>query len=342
MHIINKTLKCLGIGLFLLFVCFLVLFLTGWLVETWKVKTDTPSAASSIQADTPQVQENQNNNEATTTVEDYKYGNVDFRVVGYPLEPEYFLEVFQNGSKVITGGTADGSINPCPTVWVGYTQKCQSTPAFGVDITGNGNKDFVFEYTHSGSYEQVNYSIFGLSKNGTIKEIARINTQGGASFEDLDHDGRLDLHFVDGTFNEWNSSNAGSPRPEVTLSWSAAKQRFALNQALMHTAAPSEKELVANANIFKESEDVSDWCRTASHIDGCVPWGYALQLIYSGNAASARQYMDLLWPIIGGKSEVGEIGIFASEADLESQLMERLQWSPYYEDLLSFNNGRIF
>ena len=121
-------------------------------------------------SDVIQEQENRNGGEATTTIQDYKYSDVDFRVTGYPFEPSYSLAVFQDGKKVFTGGNAN-EISNCPTIWVEETKKCQDVVTFGIDMTGNGNKDFVFEYDYFGSYDPVNYSIFELTRQGNIKEI---------------------------------------------------------------------------------------------------------------------------------------------------------------------------
>ena len=85
--IMNKhTLHRIWYWLRMLLVSMCAYILLSVLWSWLDTRLNTPAAANATQSNAPQKQGSQNSNEATTTVQDYKYGNVDFRVTGHPLE----------------------------------------------------------------------------------------------------------------------------------------------------------------------------------------------------------------------------------------------------------------
>lgn len=290
----------------------------------------------------------QNNNSVSTTT--YKYGNIAFQVVGDSLMMST-LEISQNGKLVFSkddgGFYALGS--PCP--WDASTTKCSpnSAPTFGVDINGNGNKDFVFGDNGGGSGDFQSYYVFELSPSGTVKKIAELDDiSGGAVFKDLNHDGKLDVDFSDATFDCWHSSCAESrwSGGSIILSWDEKAQQYTPNLNLMREPSPSLAEITKQVNLFKNT----DWCKQVTDQygtgDECgVPWSYALGLIYSGNATSARKYLEAVWPLVSEKlinTGYYDFPTTATEKYLENELLSQLKQSPYYAAILTLNGGKIF
>lgn len=290
----------------------------------------------------------QNNDSVSTTT--YKYGNIVFQVIGDSFSLSV-LKIFQDGKPVFSkddgGFYALGS--PCP--WDASTTKCSpnSASTFGVDINGNGNKDFVFGDNGGGSGDFQSYYVFELSPSGTVKKIAELDDiSGGAVFKDLNHDGKLDVDFSDATFDCWHSSCAESRwgGGSIILSWDEKAQQYSPNLSLMRKPSPSLTEITKQVNIFKST----NWCMQVNTPEGAgdecnVPWSYALNLIYSGNATSARKYLEAVWPLVSERlinSGYYDFPATSTEKYLENELSTQLKQSPYYDTILTLNGGKIF
>ena len=268
----------------------------------------------------------------STTTAQYVYKNITFNVITTYLNgsSDFYsksLEIYQNDKLLITQD-GDSDISPLDQ-------------AFGVDITGNGGKDFVFVDLSDGSGNFVSYHIYELPKNGTITKIAELDTSGDATFKDLTGNGRLDVEIGDMTFNCWESACASSPNTKVILSWNSAQQSYVMNPNLMRKPAPTQNTIQQMANYFRDD----DWCgyNPGGTYRYCEPWDYALDLIYSGNAVSAKSYLNLVWSFASSTMEKNSgNGNFSSKKDLENQLLSNLKSSEYYTTILSLNGGKIF
>ncbi len=106
--------------------------------------------------------------------------------------------------------------------------------------------------------------------------------------------------------------------PPVVLSLQHGK--YKADATLMRKPAPS------SAEIQKMAKMITSWSSAAGPD---VAWKYAIDLIYSGNIASARKYVDLAWR----DSDIGE---FSSKDDFWTQLTETIHKSPYYTDLSAY------
>ena len=294
---------------------------------------NTPSATSQI------------SNDVGTTATKYVYEDITFDVITTRRDSLPYssrLDIYQNYKLIMTqDGIGDifplGS--PCP--WDDTIKNCGSSdPAFGVDIIGNGKKYFVFVDVGDGSASPANYYIYELSKNGTITKMTEIDTYGGAVFKDLTGNGHLDVEIRETAFNCWSSACAFSHSPNFILSWNSSQKNYIINTNLMHKNAPTQNTIQQKADFYKGD----NWCISDS--DGSetcsVPWGYALDLIYSGNAVSAKSYLNLVWSVASSTLEHGEHGSFSSEKDLENKILSNLKSSQYYTAILSLNGGKIF
>jgi hypothetical protein len=99
------------------------------------------------------------------------------------------------------------------------------------------------------------------------------------------------LSFYDFNFAYWNASFADSPAPLVILSYDPARREYAADAQAMRKPAPSADELAEQAAKLRKIYE-------GLHPDELDPdlWGAMLDLIYAGNAASARALLDQAWP----------------------------------------------
>lgn len=319
-------------GLGIVVILALVFFWNQNINEQWKVFSTTTTAST---------QEASLNNDISTTT--YKYGDVVFQVVGNMYD-QTTLEIFQ-GEKLVFSKT-DGGFQPvsypCSSDQGPTDCNSDSSPTFGVDINGNGNKDFVFGDVFGGSSNSVGYVIFELPRGGTIKELANMESvSGGAVFKDLDGDGKLDIEFQDNIFNCWSTSCAAS-RGEggtIILSWNNTTKTYTPNLKLMFVPVSPKRatEVISEQVDFfrkanKETSCLLGDCRTA--------WNYAIKLIYSGNATTASAYLDQVWPAFD--DYFGVSGNFTSVKDFKNQFLATLKESSYYNTVLTLNGGKIF
>jgi hypothetical protein len=99
------------------------------------------------------------------------------------------------------------------------------------------------------------------------------------------------LSFYDFNFAYWNASFADSPAPLVVLSYDHARREYAADLPAMRKPAPSADELVQQAAKLRKIYEQLRPDELNSDL-----WGAMLDLIYAGNAASARGLLDQAWP----------------------------------------------
>jgi len=99
------------------------------------------------------------------------------------------------------------------------------------------------------------------------------------------------LHFFDFAFAEWNATFTDSPAPPVILSYDPRKGEYVADAAAMRQTPPDAVILDLRA---QEIRKVYDGLRPGD-LDP-VLWAGMLEMIYSGNAASARALLEAAWP----------------------------------------------
>jgi len=187
------------------------------------------------------------------------------------------------------------------------------------DITGNGIPELFVEGYSGGAHCCSHSYIVELSD--PIKVLFDLDTgDNGIEFKDLNHDGIMELSTNEDVFAYWHTSFAASPMPEVVLSLQNGK--YKADPKYMRKPAPTDAE------IKKMADSVESWSG-AQGPD--VAWKYAINLIYSGNVASAKKYVDLAW-------QSGDAGDFGAKAEFWKELDDQIKTSPYYKDLSSFFN----
>ena len=109
------------------------------------------------------------------------------------------------------------------------------------------------------------------------------------------------LRFGDFNFAYWRASFADSPAPSVILHFDSATMRYEVDVEAMRAAPPDEAALAGMASEIRKAE--SD-LPIGDKPPAPLLWSHMLDLIYSGNADSARRLLDLAWPAgRGGKDE---------------------------------------
>jgi hypothetical protein len=99
------------------------------------------------------------------------------------------------------------------------------------------------------------------------------------------------LRFGDFNFADWNAPFASSPAPEVVLAYDPRRGECGLDPDAMRKPPPSDAALAdQSAGIRTKYEALAD-----DELDPAL-WAAMLDLIYAGNAPSARVLLDASWP----------------------------------------------
>lgn len=90
----------------------------------------------------------------------------------------------------------------------------------------------------------------------------------------------------------------------------------------MQKPAPAHSKIISEAGGWTAYGWAGSECGDKKNNSACVPWDYALDLVYSGNAKTAREYIDLAWK---------PNGTFKSESDFLVEFVNQIQSSPLYK-----------
>lgn len=106
------------------------------------------------------------------------------------------------------------------------------------------------------------------------------------------HGGPPRLRFNDDAFADWNAQGEVAPAPPVVLAYDPRVGEYRLDPDAMRKPPPSDAALADQAaDIRKKYEALPE-----SALDPAL-WTAMLDLIYSGNAPSARALLDAAWPV---------------------------------------------
>jgi hypothetical protein len=203
---------------------------------------------------------------------------------------------------------------------------------FGRSIIGDKQPDLVISEINGGNNYLCDYFIFQTSD--TFRFIAKIKNTGGGEFKDLRGDGGLELITYDVlTFEGWNCCEAYSPHP--TIIYRFQDRKYKLDLEMMKKPGPTEKELLDTAKELKAKFGGVYIAYRPAPLPGDNTW-YAenkwaaphelfskmLDLIYSGNMASAWKLCDLSWP-----------AKYPGKARFLKEFRKQLETSMYYRDI---------
>jgi hypothetical protein len=209
--------------------------------------------------------------------------------------------------------------SPEPHFSIGDGEGEQSVPV-GKDITGDGVPDLVVAEYMGGAHGDTTYRVFELSDR--FRLLCSIETAGG-HFEDLNGDGKYEFVSMDSTFAYWHTSYAESHFPAVILQFRDG--RWSLATDLMRKPAPSPDEVLLHA-----SRVLAKWGASADDMPSGL-LAYMLDLIYTGQADTARQFLNIAWPSYRPGKE-----------QFLSEFREQLAKSSYWIDLQRLNSSSAF
>lgn len=193
----------------------------------------------------------------------------------------------------------------------------------GQSILGDKEPNLVISEINGGNNSLCDYYIFQISD--TFKLLTKIKDTGigYGKFEDLHGDGNLDLMTYDElTFAYWNCCGADSPHPTLILR--CQNHKYQLDLEKMKQPAPLEQELKKWAGEFKPMFASKEMRGDPNNKLQVPPplWGKMLDLIYSGNMASAWKLCELSWPVN-----------HPGKAEFMKEFIKQLQTSQYYKEI---------
>ena len=245
--------------------------------------------------------------ESVTRLEqEQHFGEYTVRVYRNNAENESTLQIFKGKKLVHRDENVRFQLGHWPEA-----EKYNHLIPIGKDITGRGIPNLVVASYSGGAHCCIGYSVFEIGE--VFREMDFIVGMHDFSSHFEKRKGEKGLLFIssDFPFAYWKTSFAQSPAQGVILRFCKGKYRLA--DDLMRKPAPSREELLQMAAKIRKVNVES--------IDDLPPqlWGDMLDLIYSGNAASAWKLFDLAWPkgITGKKKFLREF---------KEQLASRQYW----------------
>lgn len=228
------------------------------------------------------------------------------------------LEIFQGGKRVLIQKSEDFCLGDRKRE---PGEKIDPRVAPGMDLDGKGHPGLVI-YEYAGGNRGFYCHVYALGAK--LRHLITANImEGGGLFEDLNHDGHMEIMVPDETFDLWHCCGANDVFPTVILRYQNGAYRPATD--LMRKPPPSAKDLQEMAAKVGKDQEWADYDETSDSL----PVLYRqtlLDLIYQGNWKEASQWIDLAWP-------KGRKGCKAFRADLMQQLGE----SPYWPAIKEMN-----
>lgn len=170
----------------------------------------------------------------------------------------------------------------------------------GDDITGDGVPNLLVEEGNGGS---VPYGFIYVFSLGEDLQLIQVLPEG--RFEDINKDGKVDYITYEMGFYGWHASHAASAAPKLIHEY--CDDNYLLAPALMYRPLPPQDEIDQAFNRLKkdiiscEKENylyptsTHCWCYEGTYIPPSV-WRYMLDLIFSGHAVQAYDFLDKIWP----------------------------------------------
>lgn len=160
----------------------------------------------------------------------------------------------------------------------------------GEDLTGDGQPNLVVELYSGGAHCCDTYLIFEIGDRFLL--INRLGTGDySMRFRDLDDTPGFEIETLDDTFAYWRAPFAGSPAPRVVLAYRDGAYRPAPD--LMRR--PPMPAPIRNTRARRIREG-GGWDRDELYPLDSRLWAVMLDLVYSGNALQAREFLELAWP----------------------------------------------
>ena len=194
----------------------------------------------------------------------------------------------------------------------------------GDDLTGLGVPNVLISTFSGGAHCCSGFYLFELGEKFNLLKVDAGDGDGShAEYDAARHSWYFRL--ADWNFNYWKTSFVDSPAPSIVLSVrrdADGKDAFHLDWDKMRQPAPTQAEF---NKMVKETREDERWKNSDNDQKEHIPpalWANMLDLIYSGNTASAFQLLDATWP----KARKGK-------STFTSEFCEQIAHSHYIEDL---------
>jgi len=226
--------------------------------------------------------------------EEHAVGRYRLQVIADTVQREKVVDVRKDGHRVYAVRAASVRLE-----------------RIGEDITGDGVPDVVIEAYTGGLHCCTQAIILGLGDS--LSDLGTIDgADGEIEFENVDGDSLPEARVSDWRFAYWREYPfVETVAPTVILKFRDGAFRPACD--LMHDDPPSDRTLRQRAQELSRG-----W------VAGDPPpdlYGYAVDLVYAGNADRAWRFLDLAWPsLVPGKDDFVR--------DLKDRLNGSPCWSP--------------
>lgn len=191
------------------------------------------------------------------------------RIIEDTVSHERVVDITHGGRRVFARRSADFRIERA-----------------GTDLTGDGQPDLLLIDFTGGLHCCTRGTVLGLGR--TFRDYGTVDgADGDVTLEDIDHDGIPEIKIGDFRFAYWRDVPfSDTPVPEVLLRLRGDHYEVACD--LMREPAPDSTTLRGQAREFGRG-----WTSGDPPVDF---WGYAVDLVYSGNADAAWRLFDVAWP----------------------------------------------
>lgn len=202
----------------------------------------------------------------------------------------------------------------------------------GMDITGTGQPDLVVSEWSGGENCCLTLHIFEIGS--TFRKVGSIPAMygdNGPHFVRLNKGPKaagLQVQISDWTFANWHSDFADSPAPKVILQFNNSDGTYRVSPDLMRSPLPVASDLDARIAQIRKVKNASGGKAWPAADVSPTLWGTMLDLIYSGHAGDAWNFLDKAWP-----PNIGSKDAFAR--DFRAQVAK----SPYWSAIAAANSS---
>lgn len=165
------------------------------------------------------------------------------------------------------------------------------------DINNDGIPELIVYYLDESAHGPVKYTIYQLDGKPNLKVLFDGEFTSG-DFKDVDNDGIFEVVERDNNFEGfYDTASVETLFPSVVLAWDG--KTYKPSAKLMKKKAPSTAELQkmideAKAKIKESSRGVK--AKPGASIITPDVWNKMIELIYSGNTSSAKEFLARMYP----------------------------------------------
>jgi hypothetical protein len=227
-------------------------------------------------------------------VDEHRVGEYRLRIVEDTASKERVIDVSRRGRRLFARRSADFRLERA-----------------GQDLTGDGEPDAVIVEFTGGLHCCTRATILGLGR--TFHDYGTIDgADGDVVVEDVNRDGVPELKTGDFRFAYWRDVPfSDTPVPEVL--WRFRNGRYEVACDIMREPPPDDAGLAEHARELARGWQTGD--------PPAELWGFAVDLVYQGNAEHAWRFLELAWPR-------GNAGREQFVRELRAKLADSPCWRP--------------